>query len=661
MTKHKSSKKNRKSISLKAAKTPTGDLPMSKIPSWAYIGIVLLITVLCYIPIKDADFVNWDDQDYVTENPYIQEVSGDNITTIFLSGIHPDYPDGIASNYHPFTFITLMANFAMTGMDASSYHWTNLIFHLLNTFLLWQFFRLLFGKQHVLLASIGALVFAIHPMHVESVAWISERKDVLFTMFYLLGLNHYIKHKQGSRKSLIPVYLYFIASLLSKPSAVIFPVILVLIDYLLDDSFDIMKQLKKAPFFILSVIFGLITISIQTEAVGDLSKYTFIQKIMFGSYGSVYYILNFLLPIELATFHPYPKAEGIPWFISFAPLAFIALLAIIFFTRKYKWILFGIGFYFANIILTLQFIQVGPSLVSDRYTYVSYIGLIVILLYAIHTYILKKGAKFSSLKLPVLCGIGLWIAYLSVKSYQQTKTWKDGQVLWTTVLKKFPGSTFALRGRGSYHMRKQEFEQALIDFEAADKISDDHYDTKLKIGLIHRNLKSYDKALNYLNAALALDPEDPDAYNNRGNVYFNLKQYDKALKDYKMSLEKDPEYIEGHANMGAYHFTMKDYLKSAESYTQAIKYGPGKASSYLNRSVTYLYSKQYEETLVDVDRYLRMKPEDPNAHYYGALALENLKRYPEAKSYVDQALRYKPSDKNYDDTQKRILNKMKNN
>ncbi len=655
MSKKKSSQKNKKGKTNNSVATSTG---ISGTPDWIYILGVLLITVISFLPVKDAGFVNWDDQEYVTENPYIQDVNASNITTIFLSGIHPDYPDGIASNYHPFTFLTLMANFAMTGMDASSYHWTNLFFHLLNTILLWQFLRLLFGKKHVLLISIGALIFAIHPMHVESVAWISERKDVLFAMFYLLGLNHYVRHKQGAAGSMIPVYLYFIGSLLSKPSAVVFPLILVLLDYFLDDSFDLMKQVKKAPFFILSVIFGLITISIQTEAVGDLSKYSFIQKIMFGSYGSVYYVLNYLVPSKLATFHPYPGAETIPWFISMAPLALLVLIAAVFIARKNKWVILGIGFYFANILLTLQFIQVGPSLVSDRYTYVSYIGLIVITLHLLHRYIFAEDARLASLKIPLLCGLGLWLAYFSVKSYQQTQTWENGQVLWSTVLKKFPGSTFALRGRGSYHMREQQFEQALIDFQAADQLQDDHYDTKLKLGLVHRNLKSYDKALSYLNEALEIDPDDSDAYNNRGNVYFNLKQFDKALEDYRMSLEKDPEYIEGHANMGAYHFTMKDYTKSAESYTQAIKYGPGKASSYLNRSVTYLYSKDYAESLADVDRYLRMKPEDPNAHYYGALALENLKRYPEAKTYVERALRYRPTDKNYNDTQQRILNSM---
>jgi len=660
MSKKKQIQKKKKQNSHKNNAVTTSTTA-SKMPSWVYLGVVCLITAISFLPIKDAGFVNWDDQEYVTENPYIQDISAKNIATIFLSGIHPDYPDGIASNYHPFTFITLMANFAMTGMDASSYHYTNLLFHLLNTFLLWQFLRLLFGKQHVLLASLGALIFAIHPMHVESVAWISERKDVLFATFYLLGLNHYIKHKRGSAKSIIPVYFYFIGSLLSKPSAVVFPVILVLLDYALDDSFDLKKQVKKAPFFILSVIFGLITISIQTEAVGDLSKYSFIQKIMFGSYGSVYYVLNYLLPVKLATFHPYPGAETIPWFISMAPIALAAFLIIVYLARKSKWVVLGIGFYFANILLTLQFIQIGPSLVSDRYTYMSYIGLIIITVYLLRRYIFEKNAKLVVYKIPVLCGIGLWLSYFSIKTFQQTQTWENGQVLWSTVLKKFPGSTFALRGRGSYHMRELEFEQALINFEEADAIQNDHYDTKLKLGLVHRNLKSYDKALDYLNAALAINAEDPDAYNNRGNVYFNLEQYDKALDDYQKSLELDPEYTEGHANVGAYHFTMKDYDKSAESFTEAIRLAPGKASSYLNRSVTYLYSKQYNESLTDVKRYLIMKPDDPQAHYYGALALENLQRYPEALAYVERALRYKPTDKNYSDTQKRILKSITKN
>ena len=193
-------------------------------------------------------------------------------------------------------------------------------FILINTYLSYLFFILLFGKEQRWLALIGAAIFALHPMHVESVAWVSERKDVMFVMFYLLGLNSYLKHKKEN-KSIVYTYVFFLLSLLSKPSAVTFPIVLILIDYLLDAKIEWKAQLRKIPLFVLSIVFGITTLNIQaSQAVGELDRFTIIEKISLASYGLVHYLSKFLIPTSTGSFYPYPSSGGLTSMMTMSPL-----------------------------------------------------------------------------------------------------------------------------------------------------------------------------------------------------------------------------------------------------------------------------------------------------------------------------------------------------
>ena len=285
---------------------------------------VLILTLLIFLPIRNAEFTNWDDQTYVTENPYIMSME---VKTFFMSGIHSDYPDGIAYNYHPLTMLSLAANYKMSGLNPSSYHWTNLLFHLLNVFLVFYFLRLVLGKKTHYLAAFGALLFAIHPLHVESVAWVSERKDVLFCFFYLLGLISYMGVLK-KKSSWILVSLFFIGSLLSKPSAVTFPIALIFLDYAFAKKWEWNRIINKIPLIALSILFGLITISIQGDvAVGDFEKYSILQRLGFASFGLVHYVAHFIFPIHPTTFYPYPpQSQSTPLMIKLAPIAVMLLL-----------------------------------------------------------------------------------------------------------------------------------------------------------------------------------------------------------------------------------------------------------------------------------------------------------------------------------------------
>ncbi len=615
------------------------------------IPLLLVLTALVFLPIKDLGFVNWDDPDYVTNSAY-RALNFDNIKTAFLAGIHPEYPDGLASNYHPLTMISLMVNNSFFGEGAASYHWLNLLIHLANVYLSFVFFHLLLGKKKTWLALLGATIFAIHPMHVESVAWISERKDVLFVMFYLLGLNYYLKGKSDGKSRMVWVYIFFVLSLLSKPSAVTFPVVLVLIDIWKEGRLNVKGLLSKAPLFVLSVIFGLITLSIQGDvAVGDLDKFSLFEKITFGSYGICYYIYKFFLPTATGAYHPYPGSGNLPLFMTICPwLVLIGLGLGGYYFRKNKLVLLGIGFFIVNLLLTLQFVQVGPSAVSDRYTYLSYHGLIILLLFGLG-HLTNRYEKSK----PLLIGIAsLWLVICAYRSYQQTKTWTNGGTLWNNVLQLYPKSHFALKARGEYYYDTGRIDAALSDVTESLKTYDDEYLLHLLHGNILRKKGDGNKALEAYNRALTLEKEDADLYNNRANALLQLNRKQEARNDYEKCLSINPNHQEALSNIGAYYFSIQDYKTAIEKFNQAIERFPKNLDNYLNRAGIYLSDGQYQKSINDVDTYLSKTKATAKAHYIKALAYEELKNIPVAKVEITKAFQMEPSNEDYKAAHQRI-------
>ncbi len=639
MGKKKNSNKkspNKKSLKHKVIKK---DAVENGFVSFLPIIAVILITFLIFLPTRNYEFTNWDDQSYVTENPYIMSMDGNHIKTLFLSGVHPDYPDGIAYNYHPLTMLSLAANYKMTGLNPSSYHWTNLLFHLMNVFLVFHFLKILLGKKESYLAAFGALLFAIHPLHVESVAWISERKDVLFCFFYLLGLISYMGVLK-KKTSWIPVYLFFICSLLSKPSAVTFPIALIVLDYAFTKNWDWKSLLNKIPLIALSFIFGLITISIQGDvAVGDFEKYTILQRLGFASFGVVHYVAHFLFPVHPTTFYPYPSTSaGTPLMVKLAPIAVLLLSGLLYVARKHKLILFGAAFFLLNIALTLQFVQVGSSLVSDRYTYISYLGLIVILMYAIQRWFLKKNAAFEKFKMPLFVILALWSALLMYKSFHQVKTWENSETLWSNVIEKFPRASIAYNNLGNYQASKNDLQNAIITLDKAVQYNGASYDSRISRSNVLRKLDRHDEALADLSKAISLKPNQYKAFNNRGNIYFSTNQYELAMADYQKAISLAPNQADSYGNVGSVHFKNKNYEEALKFYDQALSLNSAYYDGYINKGVVFLNQGKTSEAITEFTKFINLKGSTAVAHYYRSVAYKNSNQLNEALADIEKAL-----------------------
>src|SRR5688572_16593244 len=382
------------------------------IPNW-HIPLILIITFIIYIPALSAGFVNWDDPDYVGGNSYLIRD---------LSRLSELLTTPVQGNYHPLTMFSLALNFAISGENEWSYHLFNLIFHLVNCYLVYRLAFLL-SKSNSLVALVTSLFFAIHPLHVESVAWISERKDVLYALFFIAGHITYTKYiDESSKKQYWLTLLFVILSLMSKPAAVIFPVSLFCIDILRRRQFTFKIIIEKILFFIPAIILGFLTINAQKTVGATGEEYFGLAKnILFGFYGIMMYFIKMILPFKLSAFYPFPplnESLSIEYYI--APLFTVLLAVITFLTwKKYKFVPFGIGFYIVNLLLVLQIFSVGSAVIAERYTYVPYIGL-----FFIAGYLLDRFAKGNMTK---AYGIILPVAlFFSVISFLQARTWKDG-------------------------------------------------------------------------------------------------------------------------------------------------------------------------------------------------------------------------------------------
>ena len=289
-----------------------------------WIVALVAITTVCFLPMLRNSFTNWDDEFYVINN---QLLRGSDWAGIFNTPV--------VSNYHPLTIITLAINFAISGTDPSSYMIVNLLLHLANTVLVYYFiFQISSGKNHVALFT--ALIFGIHPMHVESVAWVSERKDLLYTFFFLLSLIQYWRFLQTEKKpKLMLCFLFFSLSLLSKPAAIILPLSLLLLDYCHGRAFHKKVIIEKIPFVLLALIFAIITLKIQSRsAITGFDSYPLWTRFFFANYVSVTYLVRFIVPYPLSALHPFPSPGNLGLPVVLSPLLMLILITIIWSKKK---------------------------------------------------------------------------------------------------------------------------------------------------------------------------------------------------------------------------------------------------------------------------------------------------------------------------------------
>jgi tetratricopeptide (TPR) repeat protein len=596
------------------------------------LAAVLLITAMVQSNSLNNDFVHWDDDEYVLNNEDIRQLDGPSIQKFFTSFY--------LSMYQPVTMISYAVDYRIGGLRARTYHRTNLVFHLLNVLLVFGFIFLL--TQQKAIAAIAALFFGIHPLHVESIAWISERKDLLYSFFYLGSLIAYVLYRirNNSSKFYLLALLLFLLSLFSKSAAVTLPIILVLTDYYLIKKLTLKNNLDKIPFFALSVVFGIVSLISQRIIGSDwdyVVGYTLTDRLFIGAYAFIFYLVKSIFPFTLSAIHPMPlKPEGllpVPFYIS--GLVFVLLLWMLFRVLQSKAdenlredTIYGALFFFFTIVL-IVFIPVGQAVVAERYTYIPYIGLFLIL-GRLYVYFGQRHESFSPiLRYGYTAVLGIMMIAFAHGSYVRNAVWKDTLTLFSDVIDKHPDAGIAYNNRGNILRDQNDFKGALEDYNRAIELN--YHDAYNNRGILRNRMHDYKKALADFDKALEGKTDRETAYYNRGIAKLNLEDFTGAVEDFGKAIEINPRYADAYNNRGFVRYEkLSDFAGAIRDFDAAIKLNPSEPDLYYNRGNAKMLAGNFEGALADYDKVLQMHPDYGEAHFNRGITLLKMNRVDEA-------------------------------
>ena len=565
-----------------------------------------LMTFFVYFPALRNNFVEWDDTIYVSENP--------NIRSLGSSFFKWAFSNFSAANWHPLTWISHALDYAVWGLNPLGHHLTSIILHSLNTFLVVLLVIRLLESVHdsrftvhnspfsFIAAGTTGLLFGLHPVHVESVAWVAERKDVLCALFFLLSIITYTKFVRGQGsgvrgqksedngnaqagpqkgfiyKPYLLSLVLFVLALMSKPMAVSLPVVLLILDW---HPFDRIRSWKtfqaacveKLPFFVLSLASSIITVLAQRAggALLSIGVTPWQTRLPVAAKAVIAYLGSMAWPLNLVPFYPYPQTASFTSWEYFAPIALaagITILFVILALKKRKTLLSAWGYYCATLVPVLGIVQVGGQSMADRYTYLPSLGpfLVVGLGAALLWEKARSQKKPGSLAKPFICAAAACaVFFLSFATIKQTGVWKDSLSLWTNVIEREPGVSLAYNNRGLTYDDMGRFDLAIMDFDRA----------------------------------IALAPSDYKAYSNRGKSYVKLGMLGKGIRDFEQAIALGPSYPEAYNNLGIAFAKAGLFDKALEQFNKVILIDQSQGAAYYNRGLLYLKSGDPERAGAD--------------------------------------------------------------
>jgi tetratricopeptide (TPR) repeat protein len=548
-----------------------------------------ILTVIIFWPLKDCGFIGFDDNRYVYENAYVQSgLSWNSIGQAFSSELVEK-----SSNWHPVTWLSLMLDYQIFGLNPQGFHLINLLLHILNTILLFLIFHRM--TKSLWPSAFVACLFAIHPLHVESIAWIAERKDVLSTFFWMLTMgaySYYVEHP-GLRRYFL-VLLFFVLGLMAKPMLVTLPFVLLLLDYwplrrfqevkqdhkiqtevlksvtsdkqkkksqkkqALKETLEVKKPAdpeykwsliypllwEKVPLFALAILSSIVTyIAQETRAVKSFEVFPLVVRIGNAFVSYITYIGKMIWPSNLAVLYPHPRFL-LPWQVLGSVLLLIAItLAVFWMVKRSPYLATGWFWYVGTLVPVIGIVQVGDQAMADRYTYIPLIGLFIMVAWGIPD-LLKKWNYRKEILLTLSA---LIILCLSIKTWTQAGYWQNNITLFNHTLKVTDNNCLIYNNRGNTHYILGNYKQAIEDYDRAIEIK----------------------------------PDYTDAYYNRGNTYNILGNYKQAIEDYNRAIEIKPGYVKAYLNRGITYARFGNNNLAVNDLKTAAKLGNERAKNFL--------------------------------------------------------------------------------
>ena len=615
------------------------------------LGLIAVI-IGAYIQVMNFDFVGYDDELYVTNNLHVQK-------GISLEGIKWAFTTFHSANWHPITWLSHMLDCELYGLDPMGHHWTNVQLHIANTLLL---FFILFKMTGVLWRSaFVTALFALHPLHVESVAWVSERKDVLSTFLGLLSIAAYYHYvKTSGLKNYLLVIIFLSLGLMAKPMLVTFPFVLLLLDFWPLKRFqfknDRMLQsdrvtffgfqgflrlfLEKIPLFIPVIISCILTFLAQknSEAVKPLESLPLIDRISNALVSYVTYALKTLWPSNLAVFYPHPGNTLPAWqIIGAALLIAVAIFLSIHTLKKYPYIIVGLFWYLGTLVPVIGLVQVGDQAMADRYTYIPLIGLFIIVSWGIFDFLKKWHYHTIILILSAISAI----CVLAVCTFLQLGYWQNGITLFEHAVSVTENNYQAHNNLGTAY-GPADLDKAAFHYKAALKIKPEFAMAHYNLGIIYTKRGQIDEAVDHYLKALHIKPDYFDALNNLGIIFLNKGDYDQAVLYFKRALKTDSKKADARMNLANVLFLQSKPDEAISKYWEILQTDSENADVHYNLAYVLSTQGKLDEAVLHFNETLRIDPKYSKAHYNLGNILLSQGKIKEAVTHYAKTIKFRP-------------------
>jgi tetratricopeptide (TPR) repeat protein len=609
------------------------------------LSIYFALTVsalLVFWQVCKFDFVSYDDNIYVFENQHVLNgITGDGIIWAFTTGF--------AAFWHPLTWLSLMLDCQLFGPGPGGFHLVNVFFHLVNTLLLFAVLKKMTGSPWP--SAFAAALFALHPLHVESVAWIAERKDILSTSFWLLAMLAYARYvKKPNAANYLLTLLTFALGLMAKPMLVTLPFVFLLLDYWplcrikgFDRRVIYRLVLEKIPFIVLAIASSVIAFFAQQSSGAVLSFNNLGLKFRIGNalISYVKYIEKMFWPSRLSAFYPYSfeNVSVLYAIISAAVLLAITIL-VIRFTKNHRYLFTGWFWYLGTLVPVIGLIQVGEFARADRYTYITLTGLFIIIAWGVPELLAKLPQRkfiLGSLMLLSLTALG-------ITAHRQASYWKNSFKLFSHMNEVTKKNYFAYNGLGYACDNIGRRQDAIESYKQAIKIRPSYAYAYNNLGVAYGRLGRHQEAIEACKEAIKIRPDYAEAHYNLGVTYGKLGRRQEAIEAYKQAIKIKPNYADAYYNLGDAYGKLGRGTEAIEAYTQAIKINPDDAEARSNLGAAYISLGRYQEAIEAYKQTIKIKPDDVRVRNNLSAAYLRLGRYQEAIKVCKEAIRIKPDD-----------------
>jgi tetratricopeptide (TPR) repeat protein len=610
--------------------------------------VLIVVTLAVYWQVQTHDFLNFDDDLYVAKNSNVNKgITSETIIWAFTTLS--------TGNWHPLTWLSHMLDIQFFGMNPRWHHLINLLYHVFNTLLLFNIFKMMTGDT--LRSGFIAALFALHPMHVESVAWIAERKDVLSTFFWMLTVWSYLRYAQNQNlnRYLLAV-LFFTLGLMAKPMLVTLPFVLLLLDYwplerlrfIRSDQRENTKKasgtirllLEKTPFFVVTTLSSIVTFIVQKQGknVASFEDVPFLTRAANAIVAYVDYIEKMLWPSNMAVLYPYPSSVSIWKMTVSGTILIIISLVVLRFVKQRPYLMIGWLWYLGTLVPVIGLVQVGNQYMADRYSYIPYIGLFIMIAWGVPDLLQRWRQK----RIGIAITTAIIFAILMTVTFLQVRHWKNSITLFEHTLSLTADNFLPHNNLGTALAEQGRIDEAIDHWLEAIRIKSDYETPYNNLGLAYAKQGRAEEAIRYYFKALRINPDYELAHFNLGNVYLKERRLNEAIHHYKEAIRINPEYVNAYYSLANALFEIGQVDEAINQLLEAVIIKPNFLKAHNNLGNALRMQGRLDEAIEHYSEAIRINNNYADAHNNLGIALIQKGKIELAIIHFQKALEINP-------------------